>query len=442
MTKRPFFSLSKPRLLYEALTGVPPEPRKIRAPESKTLLVNAPKTKKAPLIAFGDMVVSGQEIKVYEDMDDRIVAPFSGKVTSVMPFTGDMGQVMTCITITKTDAAPKKSKKDEAKEETKEVAKKVQTFDSVSGNLTLDKAAAFLSGIPGKPPFEAFGGKKAITSIIIRGYDSDLFIVSNQYALKKKKESISKGVAFLKKLTGVNQIILAVTENQVGEASGTGADVKSISNVYPAGNPFVMIKTLLGKTVPAGKTPEDIGVTVFSAEAVAALGEAVETGLIPSGKLVTIINKNGDRLFAEVEVGTPLGDVLKEMDVPLKDKDRIIFGGPMTGVAVYSLDFPVLPDTDAIIVQDGGNLNHISDTPCINCGECVRVCPANVPINMLVRFLEAGQYEDGESMYDLQSCVECGLCSFVCVSRIPIFQYIRLAKYELARLETAEETNE
>mgnify|MGYP001811919786 CR=1 FL=1 len=57
---------------------------------------------------------------------------------------------------------------------------------------------------------------------------------------------------------------------------------------------------------------------------------------------------------------------------------------------------------------------------------------------MLVRFLEAGQYEDAADEYDLLSCVDCGLCSFVCVSRIPIYQYIKLAKYELNRAKDAE----
>jgi electron transport complex protein RnfC len=61
---------------------------------------------------------------------------------------------------------------------------------------------------------------------------------------------------------------------------------------------------------------------------------------------------------------------------------------------------------------------------------------------MLVRFLEAGRYEDGADQYDLYSCIECGLCSFVCPSKIPIFQYIRLAKYELERLKSVEEANE
>ena len=57
---------------------------------------------------------------------------------------------------------------------------------------------------------------------------------------------------------------------------------------------------------------------------------------------------------------------------------------------------------------------------------------------MLIRFLEANQYENAVDSYDLHSCIDCGLCSYVCVSRIPIFQYIKLAKYELERAMTPE----
>jgi electron transport complex protein RnfC len=113
----------------------------------------------------------------------------------------------------------------------------------------------------------------------------------------------------------------------------------------------------------------------------------------------------------------------------------------MRGVSVYSEDLPVQADTDAIMVQDKDALPFISDYPCINCGECVRICPVKIPVNMLVRLLEAGHYEEAAEQYDLDACIECGLCSYVCVSRIPIFQYIKLAKYELDRTQPAEEAN-
>ena len=57
---------------------------------------------------------------------------------------------------------------------------------------------------------------------------------------------------------------------------------------------------------------------------------------------------------------------------------------------------------------------------------------------MLVRYIEAGHYEESADQYDLHSCIECGLCSFVCVAKIPVFQHIRLAKFELSRMDTAE----
>ena len=70
------------------------------------------------------------------------------------------------------------------------------------------------------------------------------------------------------------------------------------------------------------------------------------------------------------------------------------------------------------------------------------MCPARIQVNLLVRFLEAGLYEEAARSYDLASCLECGLCSYVCVSKIPIFQYIRLAKYELERMAMEEMATE
>jgi electron transport complex protein RnfC len=176
----------------------------------------------------------------------------------------------------------------------------------------------------------------------------------------------------------------------------------------------------------------------MSAEAVASIGNAIGTGKIPTDKILTLIKKDGSTTLVSVKIGTPVAEVFKTCDIEVNEKDRVVFGGPLTGSAIYSEDHPILPDTNAILVQDKDNIPLVSDYPCVNCGECIRICPARIQVSMLVRLLEAGHYEEAATSYDLHSCIECGLCSFVCVARIPIFQYIRLAKYELDRIKLAE----
>ena len=94
------------------------------------------------------------------------------------------------------------------------------------------------------------------------------------------------------------------------------------------------------------------------------------------------------------------------------------------------------------MVQDKDDIAMVSDTACINCGDCVRICPARIPVNLLIRYIEAGEYEEAADTYDLYACIDCGLCSFVCVAKIPIYQSIKLAKYELERATDGEAEDE
>ena len=224
-------------------------------------------------------------------------------------------------------------------------------------------------------------------------------------------------------------------------AEGSGLNVLTINPQYPQNLPKMIMRNVLGQTVLSGQSCAETGTGFISAEAVSCLATAYFEGQIPVHKTITVINKDCSTTIVRARIGTSVGDILDALDIETADRDKVILGGPMTGCTVYSLDVPVLYDTDAIMVQDKRQAVPNSNAYCINCGECVRICPARVPVNMLVRLLENGLYQEAAEQYDLLSCVECGLCSYVCLSRIPIFHYIMLGKHELYQLQTMGESN-
>ena len=426
MLKKSFIGITKPRLEYEPLTGAIPEPILIPPPSAVRLLVEGSIEKRDPsLFSEGDAVTVGQPLRHSEKTNGYAVATVGGTVGAISAYTGDFGNVFTAVTLIGSE------------EQT------AQTEPVVAAPPSLEFALTRLKHLPGMPPLDKFTDEsRPIHTIVIYGGDNDILVTTNQYVVKSNIHMLEKGIAALKQITGVDRVVLAVPGESVQTYGHLGAEVKKVDMAYPSAFPQMIMHSVLGQTLPAGKSCEDLGFCFVTAEAVAAIGEAYESGQYPVRKLITVINKAEKQRLVSAVIGTPLSDVFEQLGITVQDGDRIVVGGPMTGSAVYLEDYPVMPDTSAVLVQDKDALPFVSDYPCINCGECVRICPVYIPINMLVRFLEAGQYEEAADQYDLYSCIGCGLCSFACPSKIPIYQFIRLAKYELERMKSAEETNE
>jgi electron transport complex protein RnfC len=426
MTQKALWGFGSPRLEHTPLPAGLEPPEVIQVPPTMTLLHRRPAQDRAvPVLKLGDAVQTGQKVSLYGPAD-YVTSPVTGKIAALSAVPGSFGRSQTAVAIT-VDASDRFDGE----------------FDSARGTPSLEMARTYLSSVPGQPDLERLADpERPIKTIVVSCVDEDLLVVTRQYMLATRLADIRSGIRILKQLTGIEDVVILTRRESLQGHGSIGGRIKEVDHRYPAALPELVMARVFGQTVPAGQTCADRGFCFLSAEAVASIGAAFSTGRVPVVKTVTVVSKDRRIRLAEARIGTPVGDVLKRFGVPIAEGDRIVVGGPMRGTAVFSPDHPVQPGTDGLLVLDEAAAAHASDYPCINCGECVRVCPARMQINLLVRYLEAGKYEDAEESYDLHSCVECGLCSYVCVSKIPILQYIMLAKHELARMRSTETVND
>jgi len=414
----------KPKIKYERLSAAM-VPQEVPVPEKITVLVDAAWEKRDALqVEAGQAVKSGEKLVPLETDDAYAIAVKGGSISEVAPFTGNFGRQYTSITIDTDDPA-------EAGGGLPELAQ-APSRETVAGRLCF---------VPGGLPPALLAEDGTVETIVVLGTDEDLACVTRQYFVYNQTEAVKNGIEILRQVTGAKRIVLAVPAGLEAQARGADVEVLSIDEAYPAANPRMIAAQVLGKPLAAGTECEEAGIYFVSAETAASLEKAFETKRFPERKHFTVIKKNGDRELASAVLGTPVGKVLAAFSEPVNDGDRIVCGGPMTGTAVYSEDFPVTPETDAVMIQDARQLPPVVDRSCINCGECVRICPAKIPVNVLIRYLEAGEFSEAADRCDLLACLECGLCSFVCPAQIPIFQYIQLGKYEFARENAAEADN-
>ncbi|MCF7976803.1 MAG: 4Fe-4S dicluster domain-containing protein, partial [Chromatiaceae bacterium] len=109
---------------------------------------------------------------------------------------------------------------------------------------------------------------------------------------------------------------------------------------------------------------------------------------------------------------------------------KLVAGGPMMG---FRLDTDLVPITKAtnclLALTPAESPDPGAPLPCIRCGRCAEVCPANLLPQQLYWHARAKELDKVQD-YNLFDCIECGCCAHVCPSHIPLVQYYRFAKTE------------
>ena len=198
----------------------------------------------------------------------------------------------------------------------------------------------------------------------------------------------------------------------------------------------MLIMAVTGKEVPSGALPSAIGAVVQNVATVSMISEVFETGLPLIERIVTVtgrgIEKPGNWV---VPFGTKLGDLLANCGGLTEDAEEVVFGGPMMGLAVASLDVPSLKGTGGVLVLSKEECKKQEVMPCIRCGRCLEACPIFLNPQKLGSLARVERFEEMLESH-LNDCMLCGCCSYACPSNIPLSQLFAMSKNYLRKISS------
>ncbi len=287
--------------------------------------------------------------------------------------------------------------------------------------------ASFPTHIKLNPP-------KPLNTLIINGAECEPYLTADGRLMVEKTAEIAEGIKLIAACLGIKEIYIGIEDNKpeaIKVFSGfPGIKVKVLKSDYPQGGEKQLIQNILGKQIPRGKLPFDIGVLVQNVATVYAVYEAVFKGKPLIERLVTVTGnclENPKNLL--VRLGTPIKNLI-DFCGPLKEEPaKIIIGGPMMGIAQYTDEVPIIKSSGGLLLMNAQEAKTIEEGPCIRCAACVRGCPVGLMPCQINLASERSLWSLTKE-YGAGDCIECGICNYVCPANRRLLQTIKRAKLE------------
>jgi electron transport complex protein RnfC len=387
-----------------------------------------------PIVKKGDRVLVGQKIG---DSDKMVSAPVhssvSGTVSEIKPVIFPGGFEVQAVEI-----------KPDGLQEVHESVRPPECHDRESMIWGIRESGLVGLGGAGFPTFIKLSPSsgKVIDTLLINGAECEPYITSDYREMMENSEAVIEGTRKVMEITGAPRAFIGIESNKLAaieRLSGLLRDDKNIQVVklrtrYPQGGEKQLIYAMTGREVPPGKLPLEVGVLVQNVATVSFIAGYFKTGMPLIKRKITVDGGAVAKpMNLEVLVGTPLKEIFDFCGGFKEEPEVVMMGGPMMGVAQYSLDSSLLKQNNAILALSAQEVSKSTESVCIRCGKCVDACPMSLLPLFINACVEMGKFEELEK-YHAGDCMECGCCSYVCPASRNLVQSMRYAKAELAKI--------
>ena len=276
-----------------------------------------------------------------------------------------------------------------------------------------------------------------IDTLIINGAECEPYITADACLMREFADQVIEGIKLLAYMLGEPKNILFGIEDNKPEAIqalekaavDSSIEIITIPTKYPSGGEKQLIQILTGEEVPSGKLPANLGIVVHNPGTAIAVLEAVTQGLPLTSRITTFVGDNmSNPGNYKIRIGSTLAELLPALGANAEQIRKVVLGGPMMGFAMPDLNTPLLKISNCVLLPSAEELPDPEPAqPCIRCGSCAEVCPAQLLPQQLFWFAQAEDHRNLQN-HNLFDCIECGACSYVCPSNIPLVQYYRASK--------------
>ena len=276
-----------------------------------------------------------------------------------------------------------------------------------------------------------------VNTVIANGSECEPILNSDRTMMAQKPDWLIEGIKIAMQATGASQGIIALKEHYSDAITALkkylpkdgSVKLHLLENFYPAGDEFILVKEVTGKTIPEGGIPLNVGAVVNNVITLMQIYQAVN-GKPVTERAVTLAGEFKEPKVVTVPIGTTYNELIK-IAGGLAIKDAVLIdGGPMMGKIVNDWNCGIgkttsgvlaLPSDHFIITMAKKTLPQmikLSKSACCQCMRCTDLCPRNLighdlHPHMTMRTIDYNQAEPVKHITSAFLCSQCGLCELV-----------------------------
>ena len=288
-------------------------------------------------------------------------------------------------------------------------------------------------GGAGFPTYVKLNPGKPIDAVLVNACECEPMLTADHRVLLEYADDIIFGLQAEMKTVNAPKGIIVIEENKPDAialmrekvADIEGIEVLEVTTQYPQGGEKMLIKRAMGRSVPSGKLPADVGACVSNVSTVKAIADAIKTGMPLIERVTTVTGKyipNPQNFI--VRVGTPAAKLVEACGGISAEDVLVKAGGPMMGFPQTTLETPIMKGSNGIIAIDD---DYTEANECIKCGRCVDVCPMELKPLHYYKLVAKQDFQGCKDM-NIMDCMECRCCEYICSSKLPLVTMIKMGK--------------